>query len=46
MAAKDLFHDKDVFEDVLTLARPRVVRRPDHDVPGLMAGAPAFPVAV
>jgi hypothetical protein len=46
MTAKNLFHDQDVFEYVLTLASPRVVRRPDHDVPGPMAGAPAFPMAV
>ena len=37
MTAKDLFHDEDVFEDVLTFASPRMARRPDHDVPGLMA---------
>ena len=46
MTAEDLFHDDDVFEDLLTFAGPRVVRRPDHDVPGLMAGAPPFPVTV
>ena len=30
MTAKDLFHGQDVFEDVLTLASPWVVRRPDQ----------------
>ena len=46
MTAKDLFHDEDVFEDVLTFTGPRMARRPDHDVPGLMAGAPSSPVTV
>ena len=32
MAAKDLFHDEDVFKDVLTFTSPWMARRPDHDV--------------
>jgi hypothetical protein len=46
MTPEDLFHYQDVFEDVPTLASPWMARRPDHDVPGFMAGAPAIPVAV
>jgi hypothetical protein len=46
MTAKDLFHDEDVFKDVLTFTSPWMARRPDHDVPGLMAGAPSSPVTV
>jgi len=46
VSAEDLFHYENVFEDVLTLGRPWVGWRPDHHIPGLMAGATAFPAAV
>jgi len=46
VSAEDLFHYEDVFEDVLTPAGSRMARRPYHHVPGLMAGATAFPAAI
>ena len=44
--AEHLLHDQDVLEDVASVAGPRVVRRPEQDVPALVPCPAASPVAV
>src|ERR1700728_3783531 len=46
MPAEHLLHDKNVLEDIASVARPRVLRCPDHDVAALVPCPAAAPVAV
>src|SRR5277367_1930136 len=46
ISAKHLFHHQNVLKDVASVACPRVLWYPEHQVPALVPRLPALPVAV